>query len=142
MHSLLAPQQLQLFEYAGGTSVIITFPITATGKSTDTVVTMYIYEGSLLSTHGTLLASTSQEVHFDKDVQKDVAFVHVCQQTSQSKRDVGLEIAVDDKTVCSVEWDDLFSVESAPGILDTLKLIPAMMTVMMMSLVMSTMEEE
>ena len=142
MHSLLAPQQLQLFEYASGTSVIITFPITATGKSTDTVVTMYIYEGSLLPTHGTLLVSTSQEVHFDKDVQKDVAFVHVCQQTSQSKRDVELEIAVYGKTVCSVEWDDLFSVESAPGILDTLKLIPAMMTVMMMSLVMSMMEEE
>jgi len=114
----------------------INVPIKCVGPATTATIKLYIFEGSILATHGTLLAEYSQQVEFLGGQTKDVLFTHTETATSQSRRDVGIEIIIDDRVVRSAEFDDVYTAVTTSRGMDMSAMMPMIMMVMMMGMVM------
>src|SRR4030042_5059005 len=56
--------------------IYINVPIKCVGPAVTATIKLYIFEGSILATHGTLLAEYSQQVEFLGGQIKDVLFTH------------------------------------------------------------------
>lgn len=132
MSSVLVIPQLHALEVFAG-NILITVPITNKGHACDATVNLYIFEGSWLPGAGDLLASYWQDVSFEEGEQKEVVFAHTVIQTDASRRDVGVEVVVGDLVRASRQFDDVFHVTTAPGLIDQVMGI-MMMGMMMMIL--------
>ena len=133
--SLLGTPQLYLPSAFAG-EVLISVPVRNTGVACNVEVNLYIYEGSWLPGHGTLLAHYTQDVRFEEGEDKEVVFAHSVIQTGQGRRDIGVEVVAGGLVAASVEFDDVYSVSTAMeevmgGITAMLPLM-AMMGMMMM----------
>lgn len=135
---LLAPSE----QFSG--EIEITIPIKCTGPSVDATVALYIYEGSWLPTHGTLLAEYYQDVHFEQNIAKDVTFRHqIVPPTSRDPsdwltgpsktRDIGCAVEVGGEVVAGHEWDDVYAVSGGGGFIDVM--MPMMGLMMMLGMV-------
>ena len=129
----------QLLVQSSGLTVTITVPITCLGPSVDAVVRLYIFEGSTLPGHGTLLATYSQSVSFAPGQTRNVVFTHAETVTPQTSRDVGVEVVVADKVVASREFDDVYTVGEKG--LDWTQMMGLMVVAMVMGMVVPMMEE-
>ena len=114
----------------------INLPIKCVGPATTATIKLYIFEGSILATRGTLLAEYSQQVEFLGGQTKDVLFTHTETATSQSRRDVGIEIIIDDRVVKSAEFDDVYSAATTSSGMDISGMMPMIMMMMVMGMVM------
>jgi hypothetical protein len=113
----------------------INLPIKCVGPATTATIKLYILEGSILATHGTLLAEYSQQVEFLGGQTKDVLFTYTETATSQSRRDVGIEIIIDDRVVKSAEFDDVYSAVTTSSGMDMSAMMPMIMMVMVMGMI-------
>jgi len=99
-----------------GTNIIVSVPIT--NKSTVSVrtkVKVYIYEGSLLPGHGTLLATkTSDEYTIPVNGNYTFSVTHTTVQGTIDRRDIGVEVQYWDgskwATGKTAEFDDVYFV--------------------------------
>ena len=135
----LGSPQFMPFEFGGGADIAITVPVTCSGEACEAVINLYIYEGSWGVSHGSVLATYSQDVPFQEGEQKEITFVHICLPTSQGRRDVGLEIVVEGEIVFSGEWDDVYHVATTTG--NMIGDIMALGMMGMMAMMMSPMME-
>ena len=122
------PRLYVLSEFTG--KILIAVPVKNSGPACDATVNLYIYEGSWWGTHGTLLVAYGQDVSFAEGEQKEVVFAHTVIQTGESRRDIGVEVMVGDSVEASAEFDDVYHVAAAPGLIDN------MMSVMIMGMMM------
>jgi hypothetical protein len=115
-------------------NVRITVPIKCAGPGGEVAVNLFIYEGSLWVTHGTLIASYTQDVSFLGGEEKDVSFEHTVVSTAESRRDVGVEIVEGDRVLASREFDDAFTVVTTGGggIMDSMSSMMGMVMMVMM----------
>ena len=125
------PQLYLPGEFSG--EILIAVPVKNTGPACDAVVNLYIHEGSWMGSHGALLAAYGQEVRFEEEEQKEVVFAHMVIPTGQSRRDIGIEVVVGDSVEASAEFDDVYHVAAAPGLVEN------MMSIMMMGMMMMVM---
>jgi hypothetical protein len=116
--------------------IYINVPIKCVGPAATATIKIYIFEGSILATHGTLQAEYSQQVEFLGGQTKDVLFTHTEKATSQSRRDVGIEIIIDDRVVKSAEFDDVYSAATTSSGMDMSGMMPMIMMMMVMGMVM------
>jgi|WetSurMetagenome_2_1015567.scaffolds.fasta_scaffold1116884_1 hypothetical protein len=115
--------------------IYINVPVKCVGPAATATIKLYIFEGSILATHGTLQAEYSQQVEFLGGQTKDVLFTHMEKATSQSRRDVGIEIIIDDRVVKSAEFDDVYSAATTSSGMDMSAMMPMIMMVMVMGMV-------
>ena len=125
-------------DYSG--QITISLPVTCSGAAVAAEVRLYIYEGSLWPQHGALLASYSQQVQFGEGETRELAFSHSVIVTSESRRDVGVEVIVDGQTVVSREFDDVYHVSS--GGTDMSSMMGMMVVVMMTGMMLPALEGE
>jgi hypothetical protein len=114
--------------------IYINVPIKCAGPAATATIKLYIFEGSILATHGTLLAEYSQQVEFLGSQNKDVLFTHTEKATSESRRDVGIEIIIDNRVVASAEFDDVYSAVTTSNGMDMSGMMGMMMMVMVMGI--------
>jgi hypothetical protein len=110
-------------------------PIKCVGPATLATVKLYVFEGSIWATHGTLIAEYSQQVEFLGGQTLDVLFTHMEEPRSESRRDVGIEVIIDDRVVASAEFDDIFTAETTGGGMDMSGMMGMMMMLMVMGMV-------
>lgn len=96
-------------------NIRITVPVRCAGPGGDVAVNLFIYEGSLWSTHGRLIASYTQDVTFLGGEEKDVAFEHTVVPTAEGRRDVGVQVVEGDRVLASREFDDAYTVATTGG---------------------------
>ncbi len=114
--------------------VFINVPIECAGPAATATVKLYVFEGSVWATHGTLLAEYSQQVEFLGGQTKDVLFTHQETATSESRRDIGIEIIIDDRVVASAEFDDVYSAATASSGMDMSGMMGMMVMLMAMGM--------
>ena len=137
--SLGTPQLYPLGEPFAG-DILIATVIKNAGMPCDALVALFIYEGSILAGHGTLLASYGKEVHFEEGEEKEVTFEHQVVQTGESRRDIGIEVIVNGVIEVSAEFDDVYQVA---GTTETMTgSMSALMGMGMMAMMVSTMMPE
>jgi hypothetical protein len=116
--------------------LIISVPIKCTGDAAEATVHLYIYEGSLLPTHGRPLAHYQQDVSFAKGQQRTVEFLHEEQATQEARRDVGVEVEVGGNVCVSREFDDVYYAATTGGGMEGVSaMLPMMFMVMMLGMV-------
>lgn len=115
-------------------NIRITVPIKCAGPGGDVAVNLYIYEGSLWSTHGRLIASYTQDVSFLGGEEKDVAFEHTVVPTAEGRRDVGVQVVEGDRVLASREFDDAYNVATTGdgGMMGGLSAMMVMVMMVMM----------
>ncbi len=96
-------------------NIRIAVPIRCAGPGGEVTVNLFIYEGSLWSTHGKLIAAYTQDVSFLGGEEKDVSFEHTVVQTSEGRRDIGVQVVERDRVLASREFDDAYSVATTGG---------------------------
>ena len=116
--------------------IYINVPIKCVGPAATASIKLYVFEGSVWATHGTLLAEYSQQVEFLGGQTKDVLFTHAEKATSESRRDVSIEIIIDDQVVRSDEFDDVYSAATTSSGMDISGMMPMIMMMMVMGMVM------
>jgi hypothetical protein len=116
--------------------IFIFVPVKCVGPATLATVKLYIFEGSIWATHGTLIAEYSQQVEFLGGQTVDVLFTHMEEARSESRRDVGIEIIIDDRVVASAEFDDVYTAATTGSGMDMSGMMPMMMLLMVMGMVM------
>lgn len=116
--------------------VFINVPVKCVGPAATATVKLYIFEGSIWATHGKFIAEYSQQVEFLGGQTVDVLFTHQETATSESRRDVGIEIIIDDRVVVSSEFDDVYTAVTTGGGMDMSGMMPMMMMLMVMGMVM------
>lgn len=117
--------------------IVIVVPVKCLGPACDAIVNLFIYEGSLWYTHGKLVASYTQDISFLKDEEKDVLFRHTVVPTDEARRDVGVQVVVNEEVVGSREFDDVYTVSAGGG--DMMGSLMAMMGIGMMVMMLGTM---
>lgn len=122
--------------------ILINVPVTCAGPAATAMVKLYIFEGSIWSTHGTLLDEYLQPVEFLEGQTVDVVFSHTLKATSESRRDAGIEVIIEDKVVASAEFDDVFSTGTSGGGMDLSGMMGMMVMLMMMGMVVPMMSGE
>ena len=94
-----------------GQTVNIRCPvISRSTKSQSATAKVYIYEGSILPGHGTLLDTKTVNFSISPGQQYDVSVNYVAAVGTIDRRDVGIEIYVGGASIKSNEWDDVFYV--------------------------------
>jgi len=116
--------------------IFINVPVKCIGPAALATVKMYIFEGSIWATHGTLIAEYSQQVEFLGGQTRDVIFTHMEEARSEARRDVGIEIIVDDRVVASAEFDDAYTAATTGGGMDMSGMMGMMTMMMAMGMVM------
>lgn len=116
--------------------VIISVPVTCVGPAATATVKLYIFEGSVWATHGAFIAEYSQQVEFLGGQTKDVLFTHQETATSESRRDAGIEIIIDERVVASAEFDDVYTAATTSSGIDMSGMMGMMMLLMVMGMVM------
>jgi len=118
-------------------NIRITVPVRCAGPGGDVVVNLFIYEGSVWSTHGRLIASYTQDVTFLGGGEKEVAFEHTVVPTAEGRRDVGVQVVDGDRVLASREFDDAYSVATTGGG-GTMDGLSSMMGMVMMVMMMGS----
>jgi len=116
--------------------VFINVPVKCVGPAATATFKLYIFEGSVWATHGTFIAEYSQQVEFLGGQTKDVLFTHQETATSESRRDVGIEIIIDERVVASAEFDDIYTAATMSSGMDMSAMMPMFMMMMVMGMVM------
>ena len=116
--------------------VFINVPIECVGPATTATVKLYVFEGSVWATHGTLIAEYSQQVEFLAGQTKDVLFAHQETATSESRRDISIELIIDERVVASAEFDDVYTAVTTGSGMDMSGMMGMMMMLMVMGMVM------
>jgi hypothetical protein len=116
--------------------IFINAPIKCVGPAALATIKLYIFEGSIWATHGTLIAEYSQQVEFLGGQTKDVLFTHTEKATSESRRDVGIEVIIDNRIIASAEFDDVYDAATTGGGMDMSGMMGMMMMLMLMGMVM------
>jgi hypothetical protein len=133
--SLTLASPLSVWPSQASGEVLISVPVKCVGPATLATVKLYIFEGSIWATHGTLIAEYSQQVEFLGGQTKDVLFAHQEKATSESRRDVGIEVIIDDRVVASAEFDDVYTAATTGGGMDMSGMMGMMMMLMAMGMV-------
>ena len=115
--------------------VFITVPVKCVGPAALATVKLYVFEGSIWPTHGTLIAEYSQQVEFMGGQTLDVVFAHTIVARGGSRRDVGIEVIVEDRVVASAEFDDVFEAVTTGGGMDISGMMGMMVMLMAMGMV-------
>jgi len=115
--------------------IFINVPIECVGPAATATVKLYVFEGSVWATHGTLLAEYSQQVEFLGGQAKDVLFTHMETATSESRRDICIEIIIDERVVASAEFDDVYTAATTSSGMDMSAMMPMIMMMMVMGMV-------
>jgi hypothetical protein len=99
-----------------GDSLTISCPVVSRCTNTQTVTAkFYIYEGSVLPTHGTLLKTKSVSFSIAPNQSYDATISHTALAGSIDRRDVEVEIYVGGQLIEQNEWDDVFYVTVEGG---------------------------
>jgi Cys-rich repeat protein len=98
-----------------GTPITITCGITSACTSQQTVIAeLYVYEGSIWTGHGTLLDTmTSAPFTLNPGQKGAIGFNRTALGGSIDRRDVKLELYLNNKLVTQGEWDDIYYVSIA-----------------------------
>ena len=134
--SLILASPLSVWPSQVSGEIFISVPVKCAGPAVTATVKLYIFEGSIWATHGTLIAEYSQQVEFLGGQTVDVLFTHQETATSESRRDVGIEIIIDDRVVASAEFDDVYTAATTGSGMDMSGMMPMMMMLMVMGMVM------
>jgi hypothetical protein len=135
--SLILASPLSVWPSQVSGEIFIYVPVKCVGPATPATVKLYIFEGSIWATHGTLIAEYSQQVEFLGGQTVDVLFTHMEEARSESRRDAGIEIIIDDRVVASAEFDDVYTAVTTTGNgMDMSGMMGMMMMLMVMGMVM------
>ena len=94
-----------------GATVNIACPVKSRSTKVQNVTAKFlIYEGSVLPTHGTLLDTKSVTFSISPGQTYNATVSHTAVAGTIDRRDVGLQIIVNDKVMAEDEWDDVFYV--------------------------------
>ncbi|MDD5510418.1 MAG: hypothetical protein PHI12_06395, partial [Dehalococcoidales bacterium] len=108
-------------QVAPGSAVTITCPVSSQSSASQSVTAkVYIYEGSALAGHGTLLATKTVNFSVAPGSTYNVVVTDTAVAGSIDRRDIGVELFVGGTSITSDEWDDVFYVTSAPVVAFTL----------------------
>ena len=138
--TLVSPLSVWPSQISG--EVFINVPIECVGPAATATVKLYVFEGSIWATHGTLIAEYSQQVEFLAGQSKDVLFTHQETATSESRRDVGIEVIIDERVVASAEFDDVYTAATTGGGMDISAMMGMMVMLMAMGMVVPMVSEE